>query len=106
MKQLLLTTIAAVLLVGCGQGPEIPLIDAVRIGNLKAVKRAVKNGQDVNAELGMFGTPLHTTGDIEIAKFLIANGADVNRKNKRGESPLFYASGESSRTAYFGRRKC
>jgi ankyrin repeat protein len=79
--------------VGCGQGPEIPLIDAVRIGNLKAVKRAVKNGQDVNAELGMFGTPLHTTGDIEIAKFLIANGADVNRKNKRGESPLFYASG-------------
>ena len=93
MKHLQLTTIAAVLVVWCGQGPEIPLIDAVRIGNLKAVKRAVKNGQDVNAELGMFGTPLHTTGDIEIAKFLIANGADVNRKNKRGESPLFYASG-------------
>ena len=93
MKHLLLTTIATVLLAGCGQVPEIPLIDAVRMGNLKDVKRAVKNGQDVNAELGMLGAPLHTTGDIEIAKFLIANGADVDRKNKRGESPLFYASG-------------
>jgi ankyrin repeat protein len=46
MKQILLTTIAAVLLVGCG--PSIH--DAVLDGNIEAVKQHIADGADVNAK--------------------------------------------------------
>ena len=94
MKQLLLTTIAAVLVVGCGQGPEIPLIDAVRIGNLKAVKRAVKNGQDVNAELGMFGTPPYTQqATLKLPNFLLQTERMLIEKTKEVSRLCFMRPG-------------
>ena len=45
MKQLLLTTIAAVLLVGCG--PNISIHEAARDGNIKAVKQHIAAETDV-----------------------------------------------------------
>jgi ankyrin repeat protein len=64
MKHLLLTTIAAVVLVGCGEvsNPEAnrALLDAVkRRGNIEAVKQAIADGADVNAKDGTGWTPLH-----------------------------------------------
>jgi ankyrin repeat protein len=32
-------------------------------------------------------------GQYDIAKFLLENGADVDARNPRGETPLFYAEG-------------
>jgi len=100
MKHLLLTTIAAVLLVGCGesQPPEPPDISlhkaagaAGRKGNIEAVKQHLAAGADVNAKDDWGMTPLHCTAinnRKEIAELLIANGADVNAKYDDGKTPL------------------
>ena len=88
MKHLLLTTIAAVVLVGCGttqqvtvQAPDISIRDAAREGNIKAIKQHIAAGTDVNAKGDGESTPLHWAayeGHKETAELLIAEGADVN----------------------------
>jgi ankyrin repeat protein len=113
MKHLLLTTIVAVLLVGCGPseadralfkaaaGVE-PGDTSVQLGgeyeerNIEAVKQHLAAGADVDVKGGwMGGTPLHYAvgeGRNEIAKLLIAKGADVNVKGKFGSTPLHLAT--------------
>ena len=84
MKHLLLTTIAAVVLVGCG---ESSIHEAAYNGNIQAVKQHLAAGTDVNAKNGFGSTPLHSAtlnGHKEIAKLLIAKGADVNAKDGIG----------------------
>ena len=92
MKHLLLTTIAAVVLVGCG--PNIH--EAAKTGNIKAVKQHLDAGADVNAKDDKFGlTPLHFAagrGNKEVVELLIAKGVDVNAKNNRGGTPLHLAN--------------
>ena len=88
MKHLVLTTIAAVVLVGCGttqqvtvQAPDISIQDAAREGNIKAIKQHIAAGTDVNAKGDGESTPLHWAaygGHKETAELLIAEGADVN----------------------------
>jgi ankyrin repeat protein len=92
MKHLLLTTIAAVLLVGCGpSAPDISIHDAATEGNIEAVKQHLTAGAEVNAKVNLGWTPLHYAargGHKEVAKLLIAKGADLNAKNMFGETPL------------------
>jgi hypothetical protein len=88
MKQLL-TTIAALVLVGCGSSMSIH--KAAGDGNIEAVKQCLDGGADVNAKYGGGWTPLHFAaekGHKEIAELLIAKGADVNTKMKDGDTPL------------------
>ena len=99
MKHLLLTTIAAVGLVGCGESAsERALLEAARDGNLEAVKQHLAAGTDVNAKSEKHGyTPLHFAamrGRKEIGKLLIGEGADVNAKLKGGGgwTPLHFAA--------------
>ena len=123
MKHLLLTTIAAVALVGCGESqqssttpeanpvepvaevaqpelstakpPDISIREAVKAGNIEAVKQHLDAGAYVNAK-GKYGrTPLHyaaTRGLKKIIELLIAKGADVNTKievgDYKGQTPL------------------
>ena len=90
MKHLLLTTIAAVVLVGCGESqppepPDISIHRAARDGNIEAVKQHLADGADVNAKLDRGYTALHYAaheGHKEIAQLLIAAGADVNAKGE------------------------
>ena len=93
MKHLLLTTIAAVVLAGCGEAkqsatpaeaakpepptakaPDIDFHIAAGTGYIEAVKQHLASGTDVNAkEKG--GTPLHfatVRGQTEIVELLIA----------------------------------
>jgi len=116
MKHLLLTTIATVVVVGCGESqqstpapeakpaetvtqaakpelptakaPNIPIREAVKAGNIEAVKQHLDAGADVNAK-GKYGrTPLHyaaTRGLKKIIELLIAKGADVNTKIEVGD---------------------
>jgi ankyrin repeat protein len=104
MKHLLLTTIAAVVLVGCGesQPPELPTAKALDIsiheaatdGNIKAVKQHIAAGADVNAKDDVGETPLHWAawiGHKEIVELLITAGADVNAKGDDG-TPLHHAA--------------
>ena len=108
MKHLLLTTIAAVVLVGCGpsQPPEPPtvkasgisIIKAIRKGNIEAVKQHIAAGTDVNAKDEDGLTPLHYAaycGHNEIAELLIAKGADVNAKDNAGTTTLDWAKYKS-----------
>jgi ankyrin repeat protein len=87
MKHLLLTTIAAVLLVGCGKSqqstpspeakpepptskaPDISIHEAASDGNIEAVKQHLAAGTDVNAKTKNGRTPLYNAawGDKEIA---------------------------------------
>ena len=93
MKHLLLTTIAAVLVVGCG--PSVDIHQAAGEGNIEAVKlkQHLAAGADVNGTGGPFGgTRLHRAATKEIAEVLIAAGADVNAKNNRDMTPLHEAA--------------
>ena len=88
----LLTTIAAVVLVGCAttqspepptaKAPDISILDAAEKGNIEAVKQHLAAGADVNAK-DRGWTPLLKAawhGHKEIAELLIAEGADVNAR--------------------------
>jgi len=93
MKHLLLTTIAAVVLVGCGRVPQ-SINDAALMGNIEAVKQKLDGGVDVNAKGYKERTPLHwaaSKGHKEVVELLIAEGADVNVKNDEGETPIDWA---------------
>jgi ankyrin repeat protein len=100
MKHLLITTIAAVVLVGCGESqpkpPNLSIHQAAKIGHLEVVKQHLAAGTDVNAKDKYGHTPLHEAADEgrskAIPELLIANGADVNAKNEEGYTPLSYAA--------------
>tara|TARA_B110000438_G_scaffold224668_1_gene218515 strand:+ start:200 stop:568 length:369 start_codon:yes stop_codon:yes gene_type:complete len=108
MKHILITTIAAVLLVGCGESqqsapapeakpepptakaPDISIQEAAYEGNIEAVKQHIADGADVNAENQHGLTPLYAAtagGHKEIVDLLIANGANVNA-NYHGNTVL------------------
>ena len=105
MKHPLLTTIAAVVLVGCGPSvPDISMYDAAEVGNIDAVKQHLAAGTDVNARDKDGWTPLHPAsyeGHQEIVELLIGKGADVNAKVEfgplQGMTPLDSAN-NSGRT--------
>ena len=85
MKHLLLTTIAAVLLVGCG--PSMSIHEAAGNGDIEAIKQHLAAGTDVNAKDGGGWTPLFYaafSGRTEVAELLIAEGVDVNAKDNLG----------------------
>ena len=100
MKKLI-TTIAAVLVVGCGESqspepptakaPDISILDAAFGGNIEAVKEHLAAGTDVNNK-GLFGgTPLIHAESREIIELLIVAGADVNYSPENGITPLAHA---------------
>ena len=93
MKHLLLTTIAAVVLVGCGQ--SISIHEAAWRGNIKVVKQRIAADIDVNLKNERGSPPLHLAvnfGHNEIAKLLIAKGADVNADGENEWTPLHFAA--------------
>ena len=117
MKQLL-TTIAAVVLMGCGESqqsvpqaetkpvepvaeastpepptvksPDISIHRAADEGNLEAVKQHLAAGTDVDAKNEYGETPLYwaAQGHKEIAELLIAKGVDVNANFFDSGTPL------------------
>ena len=80
MKNLLLTTIAAVVLVGCG--PSVDIHQAAEEGNIEAVKQAIADGADVNAMDVLLGwTPLDYA-EGETADLLRKHGAKTGEELK------------------------
>jgi ankyrin repeat protein len=83
-----------------------PLHRAVRFRSPAAVKELITHGADVNAvDKRTRSTPLHravtntgapatagkTDSALQIARLLLANGADPRIKNKNGKTPMDYA---------------
>ena len=93
MKHLLITTIAAVLLVGTGLAG--PIHDAIMNGNIDEVQWQLDAGVDVNEESSKGLTPLHyaaSAGHNDIVELLIERGANVNATDSgKGATPLDYA---------------
>ena len=94
MKHLLLTTIAAVVLVGTAFAD--PIHDAAMNGNLAGVQAELDKGVDPNAKGGDSGVPpLHWAamwGHTEVVEVLIASGAYVDRTDNGGNIALHYAA--------------
>ena len=88
MNKFILLTIAAVVLVGCGESSSELLLQSVVEENVKAVKQHLAAGADTNVrQEGMCDTPLHLAvhnNQKEIVELLITAGADVNAKRTRG----------------------
>ena len=104
MKQLLIT-IAALVLVGCGEAnlskDELALFDTVKSptlngksSNTELIKQLIESGINVSAKEKTTGqTPLHYAAKnyhMEIAELLIANGAGINEMCDQGFTPLDY----------------
>ena len=93
MKNILITTIAAVLLVGTGLAG--PIHDAIMNGNIDEVQWQLDAGVDVNEESSKGLTPLHyaaSAGHNDIVELLIECGANVNATDSgKGATPLDYA---------------
>ena len=107
MKQILISTIAAVMLGGCAttqppgpptaKAPEISIHKAAYQGNIEAVKQHIAAGTDLNTQDDSGWTPLHWAASKvhnKTAKLLIEEGADVNVVNKDGLAPLDYAENQ------------
>ena len=103
MKSILVSIVAAVVLVGCigvsqplepptTRVLDVPILAAAYNGNIEAVKQHLAAGTDVNAADENGWTALHQAafkGRKEIAELLIAKGADVNAKDSTdGGTPL------------------
>jgi ankyrin repeat protein len=72
---------------------DAPLYAAIRAGNLSKVKEIIANDPDAlyRGDGALGETPLHeavAAGEIEIARFLIESGADVNAMDNRRGTPL------------------
>ncbi|MCH2593568.1 MAG: ankyrin repeat domain-containing protein [Pedosphaera sp.] len=92
--KLIIITIAAMLLAGCGTTTAMLIHKAAFDGNIKAVKRHLNAGVDANAQTRSENTPLHAAayqGHSDVVELLIANGADVNASDVRGWIPLHAA---------------
>ena len=78
------------------QLPEDGLWHAARTGDLRAMKRYIAEGADVNApDESMNISPLVWSvshGQIEATRLLIENGADVNIEDDNGSTPLHSAA--------------
>jgi hypothetical protein len=107
----LAATLLAAVLAGCGtlgSGPTsldpVRMVNAIDADDVGYVRGAVENrvvsvNQLVPASAYMEGTPLITiaarAGAVEVMRYLIAAGADVNARTPAGETSLMLA-------AYFG----
>ena len=92
--KLIIITIAAMLLAGCGTTTAMLIHKAAFDGNIKAVKRHLDDGVDANAQTRSENTPLHAAayqGHSDVVELLIANDADVNASDMRGWIPLHAA---------------
>jgi len=101
MKHLLLTTIVAVVLVGCGI--QTPLSKASSNGETKLVQSYLANGSDVNERNFNGTTALHMAihnRHTNIVKLLVASGADINVKCKNGFTTLHAAIGNYSQKVF------
>ena len=111
MKHLLLTTIAAVVLAGCGSHidsvylgrAEANMLGDVSRGDIQAVEEYLDKGGNVNLQDEPGMTPLHHAvnadwkgSHLKMVKLLIERGANVNVIDDTHHTPLHWASNKET----------
>jgi hypothetical protein len=71
---------------------ETAFLEAARNGDLAGVQAQLDGGTETDARDSESNTPLMLTRDPEIARRLIAAGADVNARNQQASTPLIEAA--------------
>jgi hypothetical protein len=101
MKQILILTLGAMVLIGCSTTtpapPDVDVFKAAGEGNLEALKQHIAAGTDLNQRStdGQKSTLLITAaafGHVEATKALIEAKADLNLQNKDGSTALHTAA--------------
>src|SRR5688572_16057208 len=76
--------------------PDAPIADAAMRGDVAAVRALIRSGAEVNAAQGDGMTALHWAADLgheELARILVAAGANVNARTRVGHhAPLHVAA--------------
>ncbi len=78
------------------------LLESCRENDVSSVRRLISNCAGYNDAGSQGWTPLIVAcyaGSLEVVKYLVELGADVNRPNRKGTTPLMYA-----KDAYFSGR--
>ena len=107
MKHILLTTIAAVLLVGCGEAQQSP-----PPAETKPVEPVAENAKPEPTT----AKPEHpqanralieatATGSVEAIKKAITDGADVNAKDDGGHTPVDWAESVNEQGKHEGKKE-
>src|ERR1700690_2371493 len=97
MKKLIMPSIVAAILVGCGKPkPAVDIWTAVATGDIAAVQQNLAAGTDINGKEPAGGsTPLMVAallGRTEAATLLIQKGARLDAKNNDGSTALHVAA--------------
>ena len=91
--------VAVLLMPGVGAGATVPLADAVRAGNLEAVRALLEQRVDVSAQEPDGSTALHWAahqGDLAAVDLLLRAGARAEGANRYGVAPLSLAAANGS----------
>lgn len=74
------------------------LHSAAKMGDVSAMEKFVQKGQRVNEQNAQGITPLGVAvgfNKLEAVKYLLEHGADVTLVDKKGNTVLHYAAGET-----------
>jgi len=77
------------------------MLDACRTGDIKSLTSLASNGQLINEKNENGWSPIIVAafmGHIEVIKFLLSLGADINDRNYKGTTTLMYAKDYLERT--------
>jgi ankyrin repeat protein len=99
MKKILVSIFLAGIFFGCGGDMDEKLLEASKKGDIPAAEEALEKGADLEAreqtdKMRKGFTPLMLAvknGQMEMVKFLLGKGADVNAVNKSGRTVLMEA---------------
>ena len=70
-------------------------LNAVKTGNAREVRQLLRRGVDANTTDAGGQSVLHLAsrdGTIEVAQVLVTAGAEIDRRNKNGETPIMLAA--------------
>ena len=74
------------------------LLNAVNRGDTDKVKTLLESGANPNHHSVKDDPPLHYAGNIEIARALVTSGADVDKCDEQGWTPLHFACWRGHKT--------